>query len=384
MERGRSPCHLYNRIWNPVLFYIIMQQWLVILGLFFLSSSCLGTSAGDDGDIFFEEKIVVPPPTNNQNVNKLHSGKLSVEITQLSNALDSWMEISCVILLILYAFNYIYGRRKNDDIAETWYKSVETLFKEQFSQLGYYSNTQVGVQGVFIKDSDSSFKFYASGRRNCIGVLCTLELRKRQDLLSLFLACFDLSTMSDTLTIEIPLEHMDPLVFAVIPKRKATGMKRDWTDLKYFTEAFPLTSSKLDHLNILALSPTLEANLLDQRVIQMLSDLKQEFEAIHFTDQSPHEVLGSKKLLRFVFRLPSDVKGLGRVRELTGMALQFIDRMASFRLSSALRTKAEEQRRNRDLMLHKALLAKRKEDKQIQQVKPKARKPKGPKLKTMR
>lgn len=36
---------------------------------------------------------------------------------------------------------------------------------------------------VLMKETRSNFKFYASGRRYCVGFLATLDLRRRLDLL---------------------------------------------------------------------------------------------------------------------------------------------------------------------------------------------------------
>ncbi len=43
----------------------------------------------------------------------------------------------------------------------------------QFAALGAYASDQ---KGALVKDSQSSYKFYASGRRHCMGFIATLEV----------------------------------------------------------------------------------------------------------------------------------------------------------------------------------------------------------------
>jgi len=100
--------------------------------------------------------------------------------------------------------------------------SFVLFFELQFAALGAYEGNETNKEGGLLKDSHSCYKFYASGRRFCSGILCTLELRKRHNLFSLVLALFDLSTVRDTLTIEMPMndEDMEPFVFAIVRKKE--------------------------------------------------------------------------------------------------------------------------------------------------------------------
>jgi len=119
------------------------------------------------------------------------------------------LEIFSVSLLVLWVLNFFVGRYRNDSIAKNWFKAAEPLLSEQFSELSYYADSvQAGKNATYIKESDNVYKFYASGRRNCIGILCTLELRKRHDLFSLALALFNIGPVKDRLIIEIPVTAM--------------------------------------------------------------------------------------------------------------------------------------------------------------------------------
>jgi hypothetical protein len=113
------------------------------------------------------------------------------------------------------------GKSTNERIAQKWLDSFRGLFESQFAAIGAYEGADVTSSGGILKESQSwyydiysythvymyerltlcwcdSFKFYASGRRHCTGLLATIDLRKRQDLFSLALSLVDLSTIRDT------------------------------------------------------------------------------------------------------------------------------------------------------------------------------------------
>jgi len=138
--------------------------------------------------------------------------------------------MGAIIFIFFYSINFYFGKRTNESIAQRWYAEFRPVFEVQFSALGAYEGTEQNKEGGggLLKDSHSCYKFYASGRRFCSGMLCTLELRKRHNLFSLVLALFDLSTVRDTLTIEIPMndEDMEPFVFAIVRKKEEKKMKK--------------------------------------------------------------------------------------------------------------------------------------------------------------
>jgi hypothetical protein len=146
------------------------------------------------------------------------------------------LEMAGVAFVVVYAVNFFWGKRQNEQLARQWFEEFRDLFAAQFAELGAYETRGGAVDapaGGLLKESHSTFKFYASGRRNCQGVLCTLELRKRHDLFGLALALVDLSTTRDTLTVEVQMNEdtMDPFVFAIVRKKEAARLKKANRDL---------------------------------------------------------------------------------------------------------------------------------------------------------
>ena len=51
--------------------------------------------------------------------------------------------------------------------------TFHATFDLQFAAIGAYDNNH---RGILLKDSQSTYKFYASGRRHCVGLLATMEV----------------------------------------------------------------------------------------------------------------------------------------------------------------------------------------------------------------
>jgi len=91
-----------------------------------------------------------------------------------------------VIMLLIYILNYYTGKRLNLQILTRWLFVNKPIFDQNFSHIGV-SPLQGGSEGGALFDEEScyTYKFYASGRVNCDYCLVTLDLKKRQDLLTM-------------------------------------------------------------------------------------------------------------------------------------------------------------------------------------------------------
>jgi len=285
-----------------------------------------------------------------------------------------YLEIGAIAFIIIYSFNFYFGKNTNQFIAQKWLAEFKSIFELQFAALGAYEGTK---EGGLLKESHSSYKFYSSGRRFCSGMLCTLDLRKRHNLFSLLLALFDLSTVRDTLTMEIPMneEDMEPFVFAIVRKKEEKKIKKNQKDLENYAGLVKSTSLP-SNLSILTDCPELQTEFVDERVIRAITGQEDLFVLLHLTDQNISNVYNEtnnantnisnlyfsqqKKLLRFVFNLPT-VKEMDRLSMLIKMAIHFVDRVASKKLSAQARTRAVNQRKIVAEKLYRATHAQRQE-----------------------
>lgn len=80
---------------------------------------------------------------------------------------------------------------------------------------------------LLIRQSASSFQFYATGRRFCRSLTAHLDLRKRQDLLSYLVRL--VSPGDDVLDIEVEMNEaaMPPIVLAIAAPRTIRGLAKD-------------------------------------------------------------------------------------------------------------------------------------------------------------
>lgn len=144
------------------------------------------------------------------------------------------VEIACVCFLIALAVNYFVGKRENESLALAWaakFASKDTIFHKNFSLLGVGDGEE---SPLLLKEALNVFKFYASGRRYCHGLLATMELKSRHDLIS---RVFNLVVpCKDEITFEVYMneETMDHVVFAMARKKAAKAMQKEVKDLQRF------------------------------------------------------------------------------------------------------------------------------------------------------
>jgi len=69
----------------------------------------------------------------------------------------------------IYAINYLLGKSLNAKHAKKWVESNKSIFASEF--------IHVGSQGELLESETANlFKFYASGRPNCVYALTTMEV----------------------------------------------------------------------------------------------------------------------------------------------------------------------------------------------------------------
>lgn len=145
-----------------------------------------------------------------------------------------YIEMLFLAGLFVYFINYAFGKNKNIKIANNWLLAHKTFLEDNFALVGDdgKKETEVSQTGVMVKESDSIFTLWCSGRVCCEGMLVELKLIKRQDLLALSMGILS-SKVQDQVIVktEISKDSMDSFVFAVATKKSATKLFKDMTDL---------------------------------------------------------------------------------------------------------------------------------------------------------
>lgn len=97
-----------------------------------------------------------------------------------------YLEYAALALFSMYVLSAYFGTRSNAKLAEAWaaaYGAPGTLLDKNFSLIG--DGEEGGQAGnLLMKENSNLYKFYASGRRHCQGMLASLTLRARQDMLA--------------------------------------------------------------------------------------------------------------------------------------------------------------------------------------------------------
>ncbi|KAJ4913059.1 hypothetical protein Rs2_07680 [Raphanus sativus] len=256
------------------------------------------------------------------------------------------VEIVSVSILIAYLINYFTGRRENENLALSWASKFglkDTIFEKNFSLLGVGEGED---SPLLLKEATNVFKFYASGRRFCHGVLATLELKSRHDLISRVYNC--VVPCKDEISFEVYMneESMDQVVFAVARKKMAKMMHKELRDLQRFGGVVPVPGGRKwvsEELSVISESKEVAGDMITDVVLdQVFGDKSFEkfgkyFISMHFSDQLPGK---HRKMLLFKFALP-DAKHMDDMVRLVALIPYYIDLIGRYKLSSQARNKTD-------------------------------------------
>lgn len=225
------------------------------------------------------------------------------------------------------------------------YAAFAPLFEAQFAVPGAYNGEEQGAR--LIKDSQSCYKFYASGRRNCDGVMATLDLVKRHDLLSVLLAQVDMERTRDTVTLEVKMDDrgMPPVVLAVVQRKRLAKVKAEFVDLEQYASPCGAPRGLGDSLAAMADIPEHASTFLSPEICAALEGGADLVHALHVTDRfAGAEKLGANvvRLVAYLPRTPDDMKRLHRLSE---MLMHLVDVVATTKLSAQTQARAAKLRR---------------------------------------
>ncbi|KAK6915928.1 PAT complex subunit CCDC47 [Dillenia turbinata] len=256
------------------------------------------------------------------------------------------VEILCVSFLISFIINFFTGKKQNENIALAWaakFATKDSIFEKNFSLLGVGEGDD---SPLLLKEGQNVFKFYASGRRFCSGLLATMELKSRHDLISriynMIVPC------KDEITFEVYMndDAMDHVVLAVAKKKAAKVMQKEIRDLQRFANMMPPPGNRkwvVDDLAVITESKEVAGDMLNEAVLDQVFGEKafekfgKGFISMHFSDQ---HVGTSRKMLQFKFVLPA-ANNMADMSRLVALIPYYIDLIGRYKLSSQARVKTE-------------------------------------------
>ncbi|XP_041982241.1 PAT complex subunit CCDC47 [Aricia agestis] len=266
-----------------------------------------------------------------------------------------WLEAILCCLLMSYAIAFALGRAKNTSIATNFLKLHKPLLDENFTLVGETGTDIVGEERGWRREAEHCFTMWCSGRTCCEGMLLTLKLIKRQDLVHVLLGTVRPSPDTLLIRVELGKDDCDPFVFCVAQKKIATRLSKEMQDLSIFCgekrggEKHGLPAS----LAVLSECAEAAGGVLDARATAALARYHAHIQYIHISDRycgprQPEEVNVTKppeteRLMLVSLALGPDGGG-DEVRPLLQLVFYLLDRIKRFRLSKEALAKCEKRR----------------------------------------
>jgi hypothetical protein len=269
--------------------------------------------------------------------------------------------------VLVYIAAFFVGGRMNQTLANAWFDEfagVGKLIPSHFAATGLNADPD----SKFLKETANRFRFYASGRVKTRGMVVSLDLVPRQDLLSWVSSW--LVGEEDTVTVEIFMEptEMSSFVFAVVPKNRRRRVQREARDLAAFSSVIGARKlpAGMSSLSVLTDSDELVSRLLTDSVARLLSKHAPPlpknrwvnpdaapstpaasaddegssdplFRMLHVTDRVPYYDRGvhvlSSHAVRFQFKLPK-AGHMDELADLMNLVISFTDKVGSTPLSA--------------------------------------------------
>ncbi|KAK9308044.1 hypothetical protein QLX08_001778 [Tetragonisca angustula] len=273
-----------------------------------------------------------------------------------------YLEILMIIGLLVYFINYVAGRSKNAHISEMWLMEHKQLLMDNFSLVGDTGkSTEDMSENGLVKESQSHYSLYCSGRVGCDSMLIELKLIKRQDLVAVLAQLVRPQNDQAHIRVELAKDETDNFVLAIATKRTAMHLVRDMADISVYCpekrlgEKFGLPSG------FYVMSEIAEAAsaILDTRVLQAFSKFSPYIDYIYISDQfsGPKQQEDTTQLtmpeVKRVLLVGLNISIKGRITNAEGqeklklllqLTFYLLDKLRRFKLSKEGKSKADKNR----------------------------------------
>lgn len=195
----------------------------------------------------------------------------------------TFYELVMMGFLGFYILACMVGKSQNDSLATRWFIANREYFIKNYAHIGTGSNYD--SDSSVLKESYNNFKYYASGRKNLNWSLVSLDLVKRQDLVSLITSFF-VSNEKDRIIFEVSINSPSiPHVFSICRKKDIKYMKKTYYDIDFMTNLYTqeLVSKSLVFMTE---DDEITDKLFSDRYLRSLYDKVEPFiDIIYFTDR---------------------------------------------------------------------------------------------------
>ena len=199
--------------------------------------------------------------------------------------LKYFYEICMISLLVIYIINAIMGVKINRKLAESWLEKNKKFFEDNYAHLGgekEYNPNQI----TLIKDSYNDYRFFASGRVYLSWLLVDINLKRRQDLISI-LSEILLFNERDKIMYEVSLTPTEdiPCIFAICKKKDIKANKKNYRELEEFTEMSNPYFMDKNYVMLTEDEDTTNKIFNNKELMNQYKNLEKFIDLIFFTDR---------------------------------------------------------------------------------------------------
>ena len=199
--------------------------------------------------------------------------------------LKYFYEICMISLLVIYIINAIMGVKINRKLAESWLEKNKKFFEDNYAHLGgekEYNPNQI----TLIKDSYNDYRFFASGRVYLSWLLVDINLKRRQDLISI-LSEILLFNERDKIMYEVSLTPTEdiPCIFAICKKKDIKANKKNYRELEEFTEVSNPYFMDKNYVMLTEDEDTTNKIFNNKELMNQYKNLEKFIDLIFFTDR---------------------------------------------------------------------------------------------------
>lgn len=266
---------------------------------------------------------------------------------------------------MLYFINFFAGSSTNQKLAENFWNASLELLQSHFLLVGDDGSKEPDPKRTYVKDSDSNFVLWCTGRFGYDCCIVELNLNKRQDLMSTLWSMIKPSADQITVKIFLKDDAMDSFVFCLANKKGGFKTVKEYNDVVTFcTQRRTIEKHAFLNDNFVLLNEIGDVTSLvfDNQLLGLLASSPELINFIHISDQfsgpkpgeqdaQPTKAPTVKRVLTLSFNCP---KGIGssydmeQMKELLSMSLSLAERVKRFKLKKDMKAKAVANRKKVD------------------------------------
>lgn len=268
-------------------------------------------------------------------------------------------EICMIGLIIIFILNTIYGVKANRNLANKWFMKNRTFFEENYAHLGgerEYNPNNLSL----IKDSYNDYKFFASGRVYVSWMIVDINLKRRQDLISVLSQMF-LFGEKDRIMYEVSLSPSEdvPCIFAICKKKEVKSTKKNYRELEFTDGVSPSFMDK-NYMLLTEDEDTTDRIFGNKQFVSQYKKIEKFIELIFFTDRRNHK---DKHGMVVSFELRKKYTEAD-FYDMTIFTHMLIDILGSTSVKASYRKKANERRKEYEAKISRELAEKNREEMQ--------------------